>query len=193
MKSARLFLSFIIGCVALVVSCRRVPPPPTGEDTDAVTKTKSQEWSIVERPTLPPRAVPKDDLKNSGCTRRGPLPDPQCTPGKANPGVKATHICTPGFDKSVHDPSDKLKRKALEMYGETPGASRIDNLIPLELGGSNDIRNLWPARAEPRPGLNEKNAAEKYLRRQVCQGHMALEDAQRLIATDWMAVYRSIP
>ncbi len=188
MKSARLFLSFIVGAVALVIACKRVPPLPDADGTDIVTRKQPAEWSIVERPALPPPVT----LKDGGCVRRGPLPDPLCTPGKANPGVKATHICTPGFSKNLHGATDKTKRKVLQMYGETSGAGEIDYLISLELGGSTDASNLWPERAEPRPGLHEKNKAEEYLRRQVCQGHMTLEEAQRLIAADWMAVYRSM-
>ena len=63
---------------------------------------------------------------------------------------------------------------------------------PLELGGDNVIANLWPEPADPRPGFHEKDFVENYLHRQVCSGAMSLADAQREIASDWLAVWRQI-
>jgi hypothetical protein len=187
MSLVRTLVSFVAAGMTLVLSCRRMPPPATDKH-DPITHAAPREFSIVEKATLPSAAT----LKDGACIRRGALPDPQCTPGKANPHVTAQHICTPGFAKTVHGAPDKLKQKVLAMYGESP-SQEIDYLISLELGGSSEIRNLWPERAEPRPGLHEKNKAEDFLRRKVCQGNMTLEEAQRLIAADWMAVFRSIP
>ena len=65
-------------------------------------------------------------------------------------------------------------------------------MIPLELGGDNVIANLWPEAAEPRPGFHQKDKVENYLHRQVCAGAMSLTDAQRQIATDWIAVWKQI-
>ena len=65
-------------------------------------------------------------------------------------------------------------------------------MIPLELGGDNVIANLWPEAAEPRPGFHQKDKVENYLHRQVCAGAMSLTDAQRGIATDWIAVWKQI-
>ena len=62
--------------------------------------------------------------------------------------------------------------------------------MALEAGGSNDIANLWPEAAEPRPGFHEKDQVENYLHDQVCAGTMSLLDAQRAIATNWLDVYR---
>jgi hypothetical protein len=36
-----------------------------------------------------------------------------------------------------------------------------------------------------------KDAVENYLNREVCRGTVSLADAQRQLATDWLAVYRS--
>jgi hypothetical protein len=57
-----------------------------------------------------------------------------------------------------------------------------DHLIPLELGGASDTRNLW---FEPGVLPNPKDKIENALRQRVCSGAMTLADAQRRIATDW--------
>ena len=65
--------------------------------------------------------------------------------------------------------------------------------MPLEIGGSNDIANLWPEAAAPRPGFHEKDQVENYLRAQVCAGTMGLAQAQRAIATNWLDPAVSVP
>jgi hypothetical protein len=68
-----------------------------------------------------------------------------------------------------------------------------DHFISLELGGNaTDPRNLWPEPYYPSPGAREKDVVENYLRKQVCAGAMALEEAQRAITTDWYRVYLQI-
>jgi hypothetical protein len=73
------------------------------------------------------------------------------------------------------------------------GEYEVDHLISLELGGSNDIANLWPEAATPKPGFHEKDQVENYLHDQVCSGKVNLQQAQQEIATDWLAVYQQMP
>jgi hypothetical protein len=61
------------------------------------------------------------------------------------------------------------------------------------LGGSNDISNLFPEAASPKPGFHEKDKVENYLHDQVCSGAMTLQIAQIAIATNWLDVYNSMP
>ena len=65
--------------------------------------------------------------------------------------------------------------------------------MSLELGGSNEIANLWPEAANPRPGFHEKDQVENYLHGQVCSGAIPLDQAQVQIATNWLAVYEQMP
>jgi hypothetical protein len=70
---------------------------------------------------------------------------------------------------------------------ERPG----DHLISLELGGSNDIQNLWPESYRTEPwNAHVKDRLEDRLNDLVCAGRLGLADAQRSIATDWIAAYR---
>jgi hypothetical protein len=61
----------------------------------------------------------------------------------------------------------------------------------LELGGAPaDVANFWPEPWTGEPNAHEKDAVENYLHAEVCRGTMQLVEAQRQIATDWLAVYR---
>src|SRR5258708_8623631 len=134
--------------------------------------------------------------KSSGCVSTNALPDPACTPGAIFPNVTKEQVCTSGYSSQVRDVSESLKENVYAEYGITshqPGQYEVDHQISLELGGSNDIANLWPEPAEPRPGFHEKDKVENYLHEQVCSGAMSLQDAQNLIAHNWLDVYNNMP
>jgi hypothetical protein len=58
----------------------------------------------------------------------------------------------------------------------------------LELGGSNDIRNLWPQSYTTKPlNAHTKDALEDHLHALVCAGKVPLLQAQHDISTDWPA------
>ncbi len=127
------------------------------------------------------------------CGINGPLPDPQCTPGAIFPNAIPQKICQSGYSKSVRSVSAKTKKLVYAEYGITypqpTGGYEADHLIPLELGGSNDIANLFPEAAKPAPGFHEKDLVENYLHDEVCAGKINLSAAQKQIAHDWLAVY----
>jgi hypothetical protein len=128
--------------------------------------------------------TPPDPARTAGCHVNGLLPDAACTPG----GVQTTdlrivcHTATQGRRQV----SRELRRRVFEAYGLPPhepsGAYEVDHLVPLELGGSNAMANLWP---EPAPGFHDKDQVENTLHARVCSGAMTLDDAQRAIAQDW--------
>jgi hypothetical protein len=137
-----------------------------------------------------------------GCSARGALPDPHCTPGALDPRVNQADvkrtICVRGYTRSVRPPesyTSSLKRRQLTAYGwyagRTPAAYEEDHLIPLELGGApSDPRNLWPeARVGAKGGAGQKDVLENYLHRAVCSGAMSLRDAQQAIGRNWQAAY----
>jgi hypothetical protein len=122
-------------------------------------------------------------------------PDPHCTPGALNPAVtQATidhTICQSGWTDTVRPPesvTETEKAASLAAYGDTGSMSayEYDHFVPLELGGAvNDRRNLWPERgASPNP----KDAVEDDLNQKVCDAQMTLAQAQRAIATNWIAL-----
>jgi len=129
------------------------------------------------------------------------LPDPSCTPGAIDAAVDqanlATTLCRPGAAAGLRPPerlTEPFKAAALAAYGAAgPLASyELDHLVPLELGGSSDTRNLWPEPDDhPAPGVaNSKDLVEGRLHALVCNAvtgapALSLAEAQRLDAADW--------
>ncbi len=125
-----------------------------------------------------------------------PLPDPSCQPGAYNPAVTQSTInstiCVSGWTSTVRPPSSytgALKVRQIAEYGYSDTATadyEEDHLVPLELGGApKDPKNLWP---EPRSGTRtaaNKDAVENKLKKAVCSGRVALDDARSAIASDW--------
>ncbi len=117
-------------------------------------------------------------------------PDSSCTPGGIDPAVTQadikTTICRSGYTSTVRPPESetaKAKRLQYANYGIAAGTtSELDHLVSLELGGDNDIANLWP---EVGKLPNPKDSVENRLHRAVCDGTVKLADAQAAIATNW--------
>lgn len=133
--------------------------------------------------------------KTSGCQAHGGLPDSACTPGALMPNVTVSQICTSGYASSVRNVPTSEKNKVYAEYGiasHYAGQYEVDHLVSLELGGSNDIANLWPEAASPTPGFHQKDKVENYLHTQVCSGKIDLAKAQIEIATDWLSVYHQM-
>ena len=134
--------------------------------------------------------------KTSGCHARGALEDPACTPGDIIKTATKAQICVSGYAGSVRNVPTSEKNQVYAEYGilsHTTGQYEVDHHVSLELGGSNNIANLWPEAASPKPGFHEKDKVENYLHSQVCSGAISLKQAQIEIATNWLAVYNSMP
>jgi hypothetical protein len=116
------------------------------------------------------------------------LPNPTLTPGATRP-VTLHELCTPGSSSKARAVSSATKREVFRRYHvtPTPGAFEIDHLISLELGGSNDISNLWPQPYHGKLNAHDKDHLENQLHALVCAGTVPLAAAQHAIATDWVA------
>lgn len=121
-------------------------------------------------------------------------PNLNITPGDTFPGVTAREVCVSGYSKSVRSVTSDEKAAVYQNYGmqNVPGKDEVDHLISLELGGSNNIKNLWPEPYEPLPGAHEKDKVENALHAAVCNGSMSLEEAQSIVRNDWYAYYLQI-
>jgi len=123
------------------------------------------------------------------------LPDQKITPGAVFLGVTASQVCTPGWAEAHRNVPDGIRYQVFAEYGlsyAVHDSYEVDHLIPLELGGSNSIRNLWP---EPQggsnPGYPSKDRLENRLHELVCSGSLSLAAAKHAIATNWWAAYQT--
>jgi hypothetical protein len=114
-------------------------------------------------------------------------PNPTLTPGVTDPGVTqgtiATTICTRGYTSMVRNVSTQTKRAVYVEYGIASAQQRgyvIDHLIPLEVGGANDIKNLWP---QPITDAKSKDELENQMHTAVCAGRISLAEAQARFVT----------
>jgi len=131
-----------------------------------------------------------------GC-RLGPLPDRRCSPGAFYSRLTRAVLCGRGFHTSAVRNVPQTEKFAVEReYGLAPayyGSSlEIDHIVPLELGGSNAIANLFPERVNARPGYHVKDRLEDRLHQLVCAGTMSLATARAGIARNWPALYRKV-
>ncbi len=100
-----------------------------------------------------------------------------------------------GYASKVRNVPASEKAKVYDEYGiksHTAGQFEIDHLISLELGGSNDIENLWPQSYTATWNAHQKDKLENELHRLVVSGNMSLTDAQQEIASDWISLYKKV-
>lgn len=115
--------------------------------------------------------------------------DPAKTPGATNAAVTDatvhTNICAPNAKFTTPELSSATKRHVFASYHIANSKRRkyvIDRLVPLELGGTSDVSNLWP---QPRSEATTKDLEERSVRNVVCSGKVDLATAQQAFATDW--------
>jgi hypothetical protein len=131
-------------------------------------------------------------------------PNSKVTPGALNPAVNQANInqnvCKANWTSTVRPPvsyTNKLKatqlagdyKSFIALYGAAASGYEEDHLISLQLGGSpTDPKNLWP---QPYSGSNarKKDVVETKLKNMICSAKISLADAQKAIATDWVAAY----
>jgi hypothetical protein len=131
-----------------------------------------------------------------GCSL-GSEPDRACSPGAYSSSLTTAVICSGGFHTStIRNVPQSEKYQVEQEYGLAPShygsTLEIDHIVPLELGGSNDIANLFPERASAQAGYRAKDRLENRLRELVCSGGMSLNAAQRQIAANWQLLYRHV-
>jgi hypothetical protein len=135
-------------------------------------------------------------IQNAEVYAEGPLePRPILTPGAVRT-VNAAEVCSASVEEDRHVlviPAS-VREEVFREYGMSaarPQNFEVDFLITPELGGSNDIKNLWPEpyRA-PVWNAHVKDQLEDFLRDKVCKGEMDLSTAQHDIAADWIVAYK---
>jgi hypothetical protein len=134
--------------------------------------------------------------KASGCTRAA-SPDRRCSPGAYYSLLTPALLCSPTFRTgSIRDVPQSEKFQVEREYGMAPSyygrTIEIDHIVPLELGGSNDIANLFPEPGSGEASYHVKDELENKLHDLVCAGSVTLRAAQRQIAANWESSYRNV-
>jgi Protein of unknown function (DUF3761) len=134
--------------------------------------------------------------RSAGCTL-GAEPDRRCSPGAIYSKLTKAVICSPGFRTSTIRNVPESEKFAVERaYGIQPGhygsALEIDHIVSLELGGSNDIANLFPEKLYAGPGYRVKDKLENRLHAMVCTGAIGLSAAQHAIASNWQSLFERV-
>ena len=120
------------------------------------------------------------------------LPNLSLTPGVTDPAATLKKLCKVGYTTTVRNVPESIKAKVFEEYGIDPKSDKfeIDHMISLEIGGANDIKNLWPQSYDTMPfNAHTKDKLENRLHKLVCAGTITLEEAQKQITTDWIKTY----
>ena len=118
-------------------------------------------------------------------------PNRALTPG-ATILLSPRTVCSQANLKNKDVPAS-VQRMVFEEYGLAkahPRAYEVDYLVTPALGGSDDIRNLWPHSYSSLWNARVKDALEDRLRDMVCDGSLDLANAQREIAGDWIEAYK---
>ncbi len=121
-------------------------------------------------------------------------PNPAFTQGVTRT-VDLKTLCTAGSTKDARQVTEAVKKQVFKNYGITAnfGSYEVDHFVSLELGGANDIANLWP---QPYAGIDYgarmKDVVETNLHHRICKGLITMDEAQEIIKADWIAEYKKI-
>ena len=120
------------------------------------------------------------------------LPRKALTPGAVRT-VRLEELCSePALDNDP--PVDaSLAQAVFREYGvgdSSTHAYALDYLIAPTLGGTSDIKNLWPQPYTSQWNAQLKDQLENHLHTLVCQRRLDLATAQTQMATNWIAAYQ---
>ena len=146
--------------------------------------------------TVPRRAddgASRADPARSRAAQAAALPHPELTPGAVRQ-VSVEEVCRRGRSAASPLVAAAVARQVFEDYGadyRRADEYELDFLITPELGGTADVRNLWPQPyGATRWNAYVKDELELLFRRLVCDGEIDISTAQREMATNWIAAYR---
>jgi len=131
------------------------------------------------------------------------LPDLNKTPGVSRAGLSKATICKTKWGKDARYVTSAMKDQVFALYGYSGYSDprcvpdpkghtcEIDHLISRELGGADDVQNLWPESYGSSPwNAHLKDKQENRLHKEMCAGHITLKVARDMLVNDWKKPYR---
>lgn len=125
------------------------------------------------------------------------LPDPALTPGVTR-DLTLDQVCNTKWGKDARAVTPAMKSQVYAEYhmvryqGDCALSKRgceVDHRVPREIGGADDIKNLWIQPYGGQCNAAQKDRLENKLHQMVCSKAITLQSAQHAIATDWVAAY----
>ncbi len=119
------------------------------------------------------------------------LPVPTLTPGAVS-DMTAADLCGGARpSRLVTSAAREQVLRDYQMDDVSEDRYELDALVTPELGGTTEAGNLWPQRYDlPVWNARVKDQLERLLPELVCRREVELSQAQRDIATDWIAAYK---
>ena len=122
-----------------------------------------------------------------------PVPNPQLTPGAVRV-MALSEVCgekDDDLDPAVPVTTQQVVFAEYHVPQQQRGKEfQVDYLISPQLGGTAEIRNLWPQPYSTMWNAQAKDMLERRLHRMVCSGTTTLEQAQHELAGDWIESYK---
>ncbi len=125
------------------------------------------------------------------------VPDLFKTPGSTRP-ISFVAICATKWGRDARHVTAAMRHAVFASYGlsgrDDPACGaegcEVDHLIPRELGGADEVQNLWPQPIAGSPwNARLKDRLENRLRRDVCSGKIGLREARLALVGDWRVAY----
>jgi hypothetical protein len=122
------------------------------------------------------------------------LPDLTITPGVYRKDLSQNQICKTKWGLDKRHVTLAMKKQVFQLYGipyTRHSDFEVDHLVSRELGGADDLKNLWPESYVTQPwNAHRKDRLENYLHKLVCNQQITLEEARKEITYDWTAAYK---
>lgn len=167
----------------------------------------------VDIPLPRPRpSPPQDDMSDMPSWPIHPPDD--ITPGAIREELSLEDILATKWGDDPRRVTSKMKQEAFENYDlsgyddttyrpdEYGRSWQIDHLIPRQMGGADEMENLWPApygevfdpnfpayTTEAPWNVVRKDITANRLMQEVREGRMSLEEARERIQGDWTQTY----
>ena len=152
---------------------------PLGVDAGKVASTRTprqlpQGPIYRPNPTLTPGAVASTDVRTVCAI-------PKTIKTLFQVGTLNTNVA-PAVSSAVFA-AYNIPAQRYQLYG-------LDFLVPLQLGGADNVHNIWPVLKTTRGlGFHDKEVLNIRMHIVVCHGDMTLAQAQKSIATDWVSMW----
>lgn len=122
------------------------------------------------------------------------LPNLRLTPGVYRKDLTADEICKTKWGLDKRHVTESMKKQVFAEYKialSRRSDFEVDHLVSRELGGADDVRNLWPESYVTQPyNAHRKDRLENYLHKLVCKKEITLAQARDAVTNDWRKAYK---